>query len=116
MDIKIKDKDISLTSSGAFQRVDGLQGVIQQIYIGTKVKKGRFIFDPEMGISVEGIDFNSENVCENFEALLKEMLIDSDDININVNSVESVGINSAIVNITVSDINETESIEVIVNG
>ena len=50
MDIKIEKGDILLDESGNPITVQGVEEILQQIIIGTKIPKGSFVYNRNCGI------------------------------------------------------------------
>lgn len=115
MDVKLQNKDIELNPNGSAVKVQGIDQIIQQINIGTSVVRGSFALDKQLGIMVADIDFENDNALKNLEAVLKEMLINTPEVNIQVNYI-NISDDDKTAGITVGDGYSTRDIEVKING
>ncbi len=76
MDIKIKDKDISLTPSGIPETVSGFEQAVQQIGFALTIPRGSFVYNREIGLFSD-FDFTESDAPKRIEALVNESLIHS---------------------------------------
>lgn len=76
MDIKINNSDISLDLQGEYEFISGIDEVVQKLLICSKIHKGSFIYNKELGTRLRDIDPNSKIRVLTATAILNEALID----------------------------------------
>ena len=114
MDIKIENKDIALNINGSPVMISGVESAVQQLQLASRVYKGEFIYDRQMGMDVLGKNYmNTEYTNKMLEAMLNEFLINVPDVRVTVISLEdSLRMKKAICK--VADSFETMETEVII--
>lgn len=111
MDIKVDNRDIAISDSGAPVMIDGLMQVVQQLKLCSIVDKGTFIYDRQMGLEIPTNFYGLENREKILEAMFSEMLINVPGVTVTVNSIyNSLRVKKAMV--TVTDGYNTEETEV----
>jgi len=89
MDIKLENKDIVLNANGSPVLISGVECAIQQLQLASRVYKGEFIYDRQMGLDVLGKSYmNKEYTNKMIETMLNEFLISVPDVSVEVLSLE----------------------------
>ncbi|MBR2177156.1 MAG: hypothetical protein IJ861_09465 [Clostridia bacterium] len=77
--------DLALTDNGTLKEdfecrpylIDGIDEVLQKVYIILSAKKGRFIYDRELGSNLYQIDMEAEDAEEGMESEARNALRDT---------------------------------------
>lgn len=89
MDIKIEKGDILLDESGNPITVQGVEEILQQIIIGTKIPKGSFLYNRNCGINTADLDFNSDKILKTLEVLMNEMFVGSKGVFVKAENIKN---------------------------
>lgn len=114
MDIKIENRDISISPSGMPVMVDGLDFAEQQVNLALKIPKNSFIYNREAGALSAGFDFESENIGKKIESLINDCLLHTG-IYADVEYISRGG-EDVFIGIIIDNGFENKAIEVTVNG
>ncbi len=75
MDIKIENRDISISPSGMPITVDGFDFAEQQVNLALKIPKNSFVYNREAGAFGGDFDYEDENIEKKTESLINECLL-----------------------------------------
>lgn len=114
MDIKIENGDTIISESGIPEMVSGIEEAIQKVNLAIKIRKGKFIYDRNIGTQIDSVIFEDKNASETVEMMLNECLIDTC-VSVKVNYIETRQ-NKTYAGITVTNGFISQDTEVILNG
>lgn len=113
MDIKIKDGDMVLDSTGTPVEIEGNEEILQQIIMRITAQKGGFIYNKEMGTEAV-TDVSGEKECKRLEAVLREAVADMEGVNIYLDSASQLVDGKVFAQMTVICNEETIPLEVVI--
>ncbi len=113
MDVKIKDGDILLDSTGDPVQITDTEEIIQQIIMCITAEKGGFIYNKDMGVQA-GTVVSGEKECKRLESHLREAVAGIDGVNIYLDSASQLVDGKILAEITVTYGEEAVSMEVII--
>ncbi len=88
MDTLLSSGDIALDARGRPTVISGVDELLQRALIRLTVKKGSFVYDPELGSRLYTLRAGSVNLQETAESMVREAL--SPLTELTVNSVETI--------------------------
>ncbi|MBQ2944276.1 MAG: hypothetical protein IJD93_06280 [Ruminococcus sp.] len=113
MDIKIKDGDMVLDSTGAPVKIEGTEEILQQIVMRITAKKGGFIYNKEMGTEAV-TDVSGDRECRRLEVILQEAVADMEDISLRLDCASQLVDGRILAELTVACKENIMSLEVII--
>ncbi|MBQ8000819.1 MAG: hypothetical protein IJ298_06305 [Ruminococcus sp.] len=113
MDIKIKDGDIVLDSTGEAVEIQGDEAVLQQVIMCITAEKGGFIYNKDMGVPPV-TDVSGERECKRLEALLREAVSSVEGARLYLDEVEQLVDGRSLASITVTYKDSIMPVEVII--
>ncbi len=112
-DIKIKDGDIMLDSTGNTVELQGAEAVLQQVIMCITAEKGGFIYNKDMGVPPV-TDVSGERECRRLEALLREAVQSVEGAKLYLDSAQQLIDGRILAGITVTYKEEIMPVEVII--
>ena len=113
MDIKIKDGDMVLDSTGDPVRIEGTEEILQQIVMRITACKGGFIYNKEMGTEAV-TDVSGEKECRKLEVILQEAVADMENVSLSLDCASQLVDGKVLAELTVTCNEEIVPLEVIV--
>lgn len=75
IDVKIENKDVVTESTGILKRLTGLDAMFQRAFICIASKKGKFVYDRQLGTDISEIDLSAEDAKDRLELVFNEALV-----------------------------------------
>lgn len=113
MDVKIKDGDLLLDSTGSPVEISDSQEILQQVLMCITAEKGGFIYNKDMGVQPV-TDVSGERECKRLEALLKEAVTGIEGARLYLDSAQQLIDGKILAEITVTYKEEIMTAEVII--
>lgn len=88
MDVRIKDGDIAMLSSGGCEYIRSLDEAVQRVRISALTYKGDFIYDRALGTDYRDVSAEDEMLTEKLDMLIKEACADIHDTTVEVTSCD----------------------------
>lgn len=76
MDVKIKDRDIVLNSSGGTVYVDDIDEIAQRVLIAANIRKGDFPYNRNLGSNAFSLSASDPLLTEKLEMIIREASLD----------------------------------------
>lgn len=75
MDIELKNGDISVSPSGEYSFLTGIDEALQRAVLCAKIRKGSFVYNKALGTELREIDIDSSLAAKTAEMLIAEALM-----------------------------------------
>lgn len=74
MDVKLRNGDMVLDSTGSVVYIDGMEEIVQRVLICVTARKGSFLYQKNLGCDAR-VDFSTERGMKKLESRLREAIL-----------------------------------------